>query len=214
MRLILVRHGETEDNAANIVQGQTHGQLSANGRSQAKSAALRLDGTKINAIYTSDLGRVRATADTIAARLPPMARNEDARLREQDFGIFEGQPIIKLLDKMDSEKTDFATFAPSGGETRIEFQKRILQFFEEIHAQHSGETVLIVTHYGVINILLGWLLDHAEPLATDLRIDNGSVTILDIDQNGQGKPRVLNDIEHLDVDSQTFLEPELPRLDG
>ncbi len=214
MKLILVRHGETEDNAANIVQGQTHGRLSTNGRSQAKLAALRLESTKIDAVYTSDLDRARATAEAIAARLPALTRKEDARLREQDFGVFEGQPIIKLLDKMDDENTDFATFAPSGGETRVEFQKRVLQFLDEARAQHAGETVLIVTHYGVINIFLGWLLNHADPLSTDLRIANGSVTILDIDENGRGQPHLLNDIEHLDIDSLTSLDPELPGFDS
>ncbi|HEB12190.1 MAG TPA: histidine phosphatase family protein [Actinobacteria bacterium] len=214
MKLILVRHGETEDNAANIVQGQTHGRLSANGRSQAKLAALRLEGTKIDAVYTSDLERARVTAEAIAARLPVLTRKEDARLREQDFGVFEGQPIIELLDKMDHENADFATFAPSGGETRVEFQKRVLQFFDETRARHVGETVLIVTHYGVINIFLGWLLNHADPLSTDLRIANGSVTILDIDENGRGKPHILNDVEHLDVDNLTSFEPKLPRIDG
>ncbi|MDP1808151.1 MAG: histidine phosphatase family protein [Actinomycetota bacterium] len=197
MRLILVRHGETEDNAANIVQGQTHGRLSANGRSQAESAALRLKGTKVDAIYTSDLERVRDTAAAIAAQLPDLPRIEDTRLREQDFGVFEGRPIIELLKEMRGVKADFSTFIPPSGEARADFQARIIGFLNEMRGRHTGETVLVVTHYGVINILLGWLLDREDPLLTDWEIANGSVTILDIDEDGRGEPHVLNDIAHL-----------------
>ncbi len=207
MRLILVRHGETEDNASNTVQGQTHGRLSLTGRSQAESVSLRLKDTKVDAIYTSDLDRARVTAKIIASRLPALVRTEDIRLREQDFGVFEGRPIVDLLEKMEGEKADFATFVPEKGESRVEFQKRIIHFFEEKRRLHAGETVLIVTHYGVINILLGWLLGHDDPLATDWRIGNGSVTILDIDQDGQGQPHIVNDSEHLEGLAQSGSEP-------
>ena len=203
MRLILVRHGETEDNASNTVQGQTHGRLSLTGRSQAELVSLRLKDTKVDAIYTSDLDRARATAKIIASRLPALVRTEDIRLREQDFGVYEGRPIVDLLEKMEGEKADFATFIPEEGESRVKFQERVLRFFEEKRQGHAGETVLIVTHYGVINILLGWLLGHDDPLATDWRIGNGSVTILDIDQDGQGRPHILNDIDHLDPVAET-----------
>ncbi len=199
MRLILVRHGETEDNASNTVQGQTHGRLSTNGLSQAELVSLRLKDTKVDAIYTSDLERARETAGIIAARLPSLERVEDIRLREQDFGIFEGRPIIDLLEKMEREQADFATFIPEEGESRVKFQERVLRFFEEKREGHAGETVLIITHYGVINILLGWLLGHDDPLATDWRIGNASVTILDIDEDGQGRPHIVNDSEHLDT---------------
>ena len=202
MRLILVRHGETEDNAANIVQGQTHGRLSANGRSQAESAALRLKGTRIDAIYTSDLERVRDTAAAIAAHLADMPRTEDTRLREQNFGIFEGRPIDELLREMADERVDFSAFAPAGGETRADFEARIIDFFHEMRARHADEAVLIVTHYGVINILLGRLLKHASPLSQDWQIANGSVTILDVDQDGRGEPHVLNDVAHLSGNGQ------------
>ena len=197
MRLILVRHGETEDNAANIVQGQTHGRLSANGRSQAESAARRLKGTKVDAIYTSDLERVRDTAAAIAAQLSDLPRTEDIRLREQDFGVFEGRPIIELLKEMRGEHADFSTFIPLNGEGRANFQARIISFLNEMRGRHAGETVLVVTHYGVINILLGWLLEHEAPLSTDWEIANGSVTILDVDEAGRGEPHVLNDVAHL-----------------
>lgn len=200
MRLILVRHGETEDNAAEIIQGQTDGQLTATGRAQAESAALKLKDIRIDAIYTSDLKRVKDTAAAIAAQLPEMARTEDMRLREQDFGIFEGRPIIELLREMRRSKADFTTFVPHGGEGRAEFQSRIIDFFAEIRDRHAGNTlgrkttVLVITHYGVINILIGWLLSHDHPRSIDWHIANGSLTILDIDETGRGKPFVSNNL--------------------
>lgn len=197
MRIILVRHGETEHNAASIVQGHAPGRLSRRGHQQAESAARRLKKVKIDTIYSSDLHRARQTAGVIAAQLPASALVEDERLREQNFGDFEGKPVVDLLRQMSKEQKDFATFVPENGESRSEFQHRVMLFFEDARVKHADETVLIVTHYGVINVLLGSLLNHSAPLTTDWQIANGSVTILDIDKKGQASADTLNDIAHL-----------------
>jgi 2,3-bisphosphoglycerate-dependent phosphoglycerate mutase len=204
MRLILVRHGETVHNAANMVQGQAEGRLSAKGERQAKAASARLQDIGIDAIYSSDLGRARETAKIAASHFPGLSISEDPRVREQNFGIFEDRPIVELLREMDSEESDFATFIPAGGESRADFHQRVLEFFLELRERHAGQTVLLVTHYGVINLLLGSLLNHDDPLSTDWQIANGSVTILEVGDDEQVYPRALNDIAHLE---ETFLEP-------
>jgi 2,3-bisphosphoglycerate-dependent phosphoglycerate mutase len=198
MRLILVRHGETAHNAANIVQGQAEGLLSAKGERQAEAASARLKDIGIDAIYSSDLARARETAKVVAARFPELSISEDSRVREQHFGIFEDRPIVDLLRQMDAEKRDFATFVPVDGESRTSFRDRVLEFFLELSERHAGETVVLVTHYGVINLLLGSLLKHDNPLSTDWQIANGSVTILDVAEDAQVYPRALNDVAHLE----------------
>jgi broad specificity phosphatase PhoE len=227
MRLILVRHGETQDNAADIIQGQTHGQLTDVGRAQAELAGIKLKNTRIDAIYTSDLKRVKDTAAVIADQLPGISQTQDVRLREQDFGIFEGRPIIELLKVMRKQEEDFASFVPVGGEGRIDFQARIVEFFNEIWKKHrlnpaqkwsqentatevlgrTFNTVLVVTHYGVINILIGWLLSYDHPRSMDWQIANGSLTILDIDETGRAKPYVLNNFERAGDQAKNPFKP-------
>ena len=69
MRLILTRHGETEDNVKEILQGQAGGKLTAKGIEQAKKLALRLKKEKIDKIYVSDLKRAVDTAKELHAYL-------------------------------------------------------------------------------------------------------------------------------------------------
>ena len=65
--IFLVRHGETEDNVNQIMQGQTHGRLTQHGREQAASVARRLANEDVAAIVSSDLRRAIQTAEIIAA---------------------------------------------------------------------------------------------------------------------------------------------------
>ena len=65
--IFLVRHGETVDNANNIMQGQTQGCLNERGREQARQVAERLASEQIDAVVASDLRRAVQTAEVIAA---------------------------------------------------------------------------------------------------------------------------------------------------
>ena len=89
LRLILVRHGETEWNAQRRYQGHSDVPLSALGRRQAARAAERLAALKIDAVYTSDLGRALETAEIIAEQRG-LEVCAEPRLRELNFGVFEG----------------------------------------------------------------------------------------------------------------------------
>ena len=91
MRLILTRHGETEENKIGIMQGHLPGKLSAEGIEQAQKLALRLKDEKIDFIYSSDLARASDTAKEIASFHPhaPIKFVED--LRERNLGEFQGK---------------------------------------------------------------------------------------------------------------------------
>lgn len=205
MRLILVRHGQTGHNASDLVQGQTDSSLSERGRVQAELAGRRLAEMPVDAVYVSDLERALETASIISAVLLEPAPVIDRRLREQHFGVFERRPIVELLEEMAAKEQDFATFIPPGGETRVQFHDRIMGFLKESCLRHRDETVLAITHYGVINILMGAFLEHEAPLATDWRIENGSITIFDIDGDGTADAIELNGISHLQPEGDTVL---------
>lgn len=93
--IFLVRHGETLDNAAQIMQGQTQGELNEQGRSQARQVAERLSAEPVDAVVASDLHRAVETAEIIAAPhgLPVMTT---PLLRERDWGSFTGRYIPDL----------------------------------------------------------------------------------------------------------------------
>ena len=93
--IFLVRHGETVDNAAQIMQGQTQGELNEQGRSQARQVAEWLSAEPVDAVVASDLHRAVETAEIIAAPhgLPVMTT---PLLRERDWGSFTGRYIPDL----------------------------------------------------------------------------------------------------------------------
>src|SRR3989344_1609773 len=91
MKLILVRHGETEENKADIIQGHWEGKLNAVGLHQAIKISLRLKGESIDAIYSSDLKRAFKTAQEIAKFHPQIPLTITPELRERYCGKLEGQ---------------------------------------------------------------------------------------------------------------------------
>ena len=137
--LYLVRHGETTDNAAQIMQGQTQGCLNENGKQQARELRDRLTGVHIDAFVSSDLQRAVDTA-AIIARRPTEAITKTPLLRERDWGSFTGRYIPSLKDEP----------WPDDIETLDELQKRARLFLEYIRKNYHGKTVLAVGH-GIIN---------------------------------------------------------------
>ncbi len=137
--LYLVRHGETTDNAAQIMQGQTQGCLNEQGRRQACELRDRLSKVHIDAFVSSDLRRAVDTA-AIIARKPAEAIAKTPLLRERDWGSFTGRYIPSLKDEP----------WPDDIETLDELQKRARLFLEYIRKNYHGKTVLAVGH-GIIN---------------------------------------------------------------
>ncbi len=182
LKLILIRHGETLENASNIVQGHLPGRLSDKGKEQAFRIAQKLRDVKFDAVYSSDLARAFHTALILMEdrKTPPIVA--EPKLREQNLGIYEGKPLIFMLRQIKQEKANFKTFNPQGGEGFIDFQNRVGQFLEEVKTRHCGQTVVLVTHYGVINVLFNIFSRHIRQGIFQDRIANGSIAIVDIDE--------------------------------
>jgi broad specificity phosphatase PhoE len=88
--LLLVRHGETDWNAAGRWQGQTDVPLNTTGRSQALALAARLRAESVRAVAASDLSRARGTAEIVGESLGLEVAFVDAALRERAYGDWEG----------------------------------------------------------------------------------------------------------------------------
>lgn len=154
----LIRHGETDWNIEKRFQGQTDIPLNANGRLQAYELAERLNGTHFDAIYSSDLGRARETAEIIAAQVQVPVQF-DIRLREIRHGAWEGQTLDpdKSLEMRSLYADPLNAHAP-GGETLAQVAARTAQALDEIASKFPDNHVLVVAH----GVSLGVIICQAE----------------------------------------------------
>ena len=162
--VFFVRHGETTANAGGILQGQSDFLLSAAGRRQAACLSSRLAGKPFDAIYTSDLSRASDTAGMIAAGRPVI---RTPLLREWCFGDWQGRKIEDLRREFPREFGLFADdsplFVPPGGESALAFRARAAEVLTRLAAKHAGETVLCVTHGGLLKQMLKAVLNAERP---------------------------------------------------
>jgi probable phosphoglycerate mutase len=174
MELILVRHGETVANKLKLIQGQGDSALTEKGIRQAHSAASRLRRRRMDAIYSSDLGRTRFIAEEIA-KYHKLRVHYTKALREKDMGELEGTP--------NSLKVPLITMDTRRGESMHGFVSRIDGFLDRLYAAHGHGVVLLVTHKQVIRVISALLADRPiieeRPPAYIKKITNASIHILD-----------------------------------
>jgi len=156
-KFLLIRHAQSEWNAALRWQGHADPPLSETGRLQARNLARGLAGEQVDVLYASDLKRAAQTAAILgeAIRQEPTL---DPRLRELDIGEWEGLVRAEIEDRWPDLLRQFDTedpdTRPTGGETRRELAARVRSFVSEIAARHPAGRVAIVSHLGVIESLL------------------------------------------------------------
>jgi probable phosphoglycerate mutase len=164
--LLLIRHGETAWNAEGRIQGQLDVPLSSRGVWQAARLAARLAGERIDAVIASDLARAALTAQPLAAAIDLPLRF-DARLRERDFGCFQGHTLEEIAARWPLQfhrwrERDPAWAIPEG-ESGAQFIARVLDALRDVAAAHPGRTVVVVAHGGTLDIAYR----HARNLAWD-----------------------------------------------
>lgn len=162
IRLIAVRHGETDWNRIRRLQGHTDIPLNANGFAQADRLAEALAGEPIAAVHASDLSRAVATAEPAARRLKLPIRR-DPRLRERDYGVLEGKTFPEILASFPDEAERLRLRDPAhtipGGESQRSFYHRVVEAVSSIAnggaagGLDDGDALLIVTHGGVLDML-------------------------------------------------------------
>ncbi|MFN3614414.1 MAG: histidine phosphatase family protein [Rubrimonas sp.] len=151
-RLILVRHGETEWNAAHRLQGQSDIALSDTGRAQARALAPLVAGLAPDLALASDLHRARETSALIGyagADLVPT-------LREQRLGDWEGRTVCEL-DADDYRAWRIGDYTPPGGETFEALSARVGSAMTDAAAR-CGSAALLTCHGGVIRAALAALI--------------------------------------------------------
>jgi broad specificity phosphatase PhoE len=148
MNIILIRHGETEDNRKGVIYGQADRSLSDIGKKQAQQAALLLKDEKIDFIYSSDLGRCIETAEVIARYHSHITLATTPLLREISGGRASKLPL-RLSPRLLSQAVRVAlllNFTVPSGESWSNVKSRIRNFLNELYTVHPDATVLLVTH--------------------------------------------------------------------
>ena len=165
--LYLVRHGETVDNANQIMQGQTQGKLNENGIQQARELSEQWKDKAIDIILASDLKRSIDTARIIAEphRLEVLTT---PLLRERDWGSFTGRFIPDLKGEV----------WPDDIETLENLLSRAGEFIAYVKQKFPGKKVLAVGH-GIINKAIQSYY-YQKPMNEIQRMQNAEVRILEL----------------------------------
>ncbi len=173
MTILLVRHGETDGNAARIMQ-RADVPLNERGIGQAERLAQRLSDHGFVHILCSDLVRARMTAAPLAAR-SGIAVEESPLLQERNFGDLRGVPYAEL-----TENPFAPDFAPRNGEDWPSFHARVADAFAFIvnRRRSVNGTLVVVTHGLVCRALVERHALLPDGVVCPDRFDNTSLTVL------------------------------------
>ena len=159
--LYLVRHGETEYNRRNVVQGAgVDSAINDTGRAQAEALARRFASVGVDRVYASTLRRARQTAGIVARPHQPVTTTYLPELEEMQWGVFEGEPPSEDRDAaMGAIKERWRAgeydYAVEGGESIRDVEGRARRALDQIVSRERGGTVVVVTHGRYLRVLLG-----------------------------------------------------------
>lgn len=201
MRLIFVRHGETEWNETLRYQGHAPIPLNTRGRDQSRRAGERLLQSEATVLYSSDIPRAWETAVILGHEMDiePTPMEE---LREIDVGQWQGLTPEELEqrfpDHMREYEADPANTVRLGGESYAQLQARGIVALQRIQEAHTlDETVLAVSHGGTIRAIICHVIGLELKLFSRMWLDNGSLT--ELRYNGESWRLLrLNDAAHLE----------------
>lgn len=168
MRLLLIRHGQTDYNVKKIPQGQEiDAPLNDEGIRQVE-AAIPLVPSNIDFIISSPLKRASQTADILNKALGKEILYED-RIKELSYGSLAGKTWQEIEaetgDPNVKEKDSNMNFnyCLYGGEAVIDVQNRVAQFVEDAKVKYPGKTILVTTHSGVMKTMYRLFPQKDEP---------------------------------------------------
>jgi len=210
-RIVMIRHGETLWNRERRIQGQTDTPLSDLGRAQAKAVGERLATVRFAALYASDLVRAWNTAQAIEAAVAARALAEgrmapplraDVRLREMDFGEWEGRTSAEIA-AVDAQaharsRERDPDFRIPGGESFRDLYVRAVAAVDAHARAHAGETIGIIAHGGILDML--YRHTHGIPLQAPrvFSLYNAAYNCLTHDEGGF-RLEAWGDTAHLDA---------------
>lgn len=201
--VLLIRHGQSEGNAAGRFGGHTDTPLSSRGRDQAERTARALSAEKFAAIYSSDLPRAVETALPLARAVNIEPTITDA-FRERSVGVMEGLTFEEAAAQHPEQyaallRRDF-DHVLLGGESYRQLLDRASRKLDDAIEQHEGGQIAVFTHTGTICILALHLMGALD--APDLRpvwlvTANCGISRFELRSDGFIRVLSLNDTRHL-----------------
>ncbi len=151
MKIYSTRHGQTEYNRLELILGTTDIPLNETGLAQARELAEKVAQLgDIDIIIASPMLRAQTTAKAVAERCG-LDIVTDSRLREWDYGEFEGKP--RTTPGFAENKLEAGVRMGKTGESLIQLAHRVYSALDDIIAEYSGKNVLIVSHGGVCRVI-------------------------------------------------------------
>ena len=201
MRLLLIRHGETDWNNQRRIQGITDTPLNSCGIEQAHKLAARLaTESKLETLYTSPLARARVTAEIIGQKcgLAPVL---DERLKEKGLGDLEGLTAEEFQERYPDLYQGWTTsqdhFPLPNEESPQQVHDRVQTFLADLYARHpKGMHIGVVSHGGTVGMFVGALIGLKVNQRSPFWFDNASITLVDL-SGSRPRVRLLNDTCHL-----------------
>ena len=210
----LVRHGETPWNAERRVQGWEDIGLNETGIEQARALGRHIKnltqaGQGLDAVYTSDLKRAHATAQTVAHEVG-LPLNIHKGVRERHFGVLQGL----VYDEMDAHAPEAAAIWRArdpnaelpGGESLGFFYARVVEAINEIAARHVGQRVMVVSHGGAMDIVWRHANQVSLQAPRQAPLLNASLNRLNVSPQGWSVIR-WGDVDHLATGTQNDVTP-------
>jgi alpha-ribazole phosphatase len=190
MKLILIRHGETEGNHKGVYQGVIDYPLSEQGNLQNLKVKSKLDNININKVYYSALKRAKKTAEAIFDFSSKAICFEEALiLNEINFGVWDGKDYkyisTNYSEQFQSFIDDFKIFKFPEGESFADFYNRVSDGIKEIiKASNEDDSIAIIAHGGTIRVILCELLGFSYEGFYKFNINHGCYSLLTIYKEG------------------------------
>ena len=212
LRLFIVRHGETAENARMAYLGLRDEPLNETGRRQAECVAEALSRIKIGLIVSSPLRRAVDTAARIHAVCGAELRKDD-RLREGSFGDWEGLTRGEVLNRSgrDAELLlqweENSYIAPPGGESGEDVQRRAVSLVEDLAGEFPCNSVALVSHVGPIKALISAALGITLDASRRLFLDPGTISV--VEWSDLPVVRLFNSHAHFGWNSARWMSPDI-----
>lgn len=204
VRLLLVRHGETEWNRLKRFQGQIDIPLNDNGQAQAQKVAEFLKAVPFDLAVTSPLARPKQTAAAIVQLHPHLTLDEDPRLKEIGHGLWEGKLEDEIVQEYGEllqawKQTPEAVQMPEGENLQQVWDRSVASWNAIVEKSPEGSTVLVVAHDAVNKAILCHVMGLQPKDFWAVKQGNCAVTVVDYPEKLAGHPilQALNITTHL-----------------
>lgn len=190
MSLWIVRHGRTQANRSGVLLGRADPSLDEVGREQAAAIVAALPTPDV--LVSSPLARTRETAEAFGQDVVA-----DERFIEVDYGDYDLMPLSKVPTPVWDRWRSELDFVPPNGESMGAMFKRVSAGLSELQDTAADAEVVVVSHVSPIKASLCWALGVDASAMWHTRIDQASVTRIDIVRQ-QRSLRRFNDVSHLE----------------